>query len=199
MQRKTATIEECAEALRQLSDADLRRLYEIGRLRTIGLKRVEGPGLLHEAIALMLEGKRRWPIDVPLRVFLRETMRSIASNHWRRQKEAVEVAESEIRANPGGVDGVIAMTADTSIDPEAEIGAAQILARIEEVFKDDEDALAVIAGKINGKSPGEIQQETELSATRYASTQRRIRRHLNRFFDKGESCHERNTKRTRAP
>lgn len=184
MQRKTATTEECAEALQQLSDGELQRLYEMARLRATGLKTVEGPDLLHDAMDRMLGGKRQWPLDVPLLVFLRETMRSIASDHWRRQKEAVEVAESEIRANPGKGDGVIAMTADTSMDPEAETGAAQILERTKKLFKDDEDALAVIAGMESGKSPSEIQQENEMSATQYASTQRRIRRHLNRFFGK---------------
>ena len=184
MQRRTATIEECKEALRKLNYANWRRLDEMARVRATGLKSVEGCDLLQEAMARMLQGKRKWPLDVPLILFLRETMRSIASNQWRRQEDNVEVAESEIHRNPQQGEGVIAMASDISTGPEAGIEAAQTLARIEEMFEDDEDALAIIFGKIDGKSPGEIQQETEMSARKYATTLRRIRRRWNRFSER---------------
>lgn len=199
MQRETASKEQCAEALRQLSDADWRRLNEIARLRATGLKTVEGWDLLQEAIVRMLEGKRQWPLALPLPVFLRETMRSIASDLWRRQDAAVDVVESEIDRNTETVDGVIAMAADMSTNPEAAVGAAQTLSQIEEMFKHDEHAQALIEGKIFGKSPEEIQQETGISAKQYATTQRRIRRRLNRFSVRRDNCHERYTERTRTP
>ena len=185
VQRETATPEECAAALRQLSDADLRRLDELARMRAAGLAFVDGRDLLHEAIVRMLTGKRRWPTEVPLVVFLRETMRSIASDHWRRRGAAVVVAESEIHADPGIGDGAVAMAPDVSMEPEARTGAAAALTRIAELFKSDRDALAVIAGKVNGKSPAEIQEENAMSKRRYATTQRRIRRGLARLFGEG--------------
>ena len=183
VQQRTATTEECAKALRQLGAANWRRLDEMARLRALGLKHFEGRDLLHDAIVRMLEGKRKWPLDVPLVVFLRETMRSIASDLWRRQQDSVEISETDTRSYQEDGDGVIAMTADTSIDLEAKVGAEQIFAQIKDLFKDDKQVLAVIAGKINGKSPGEIQQETEMSATQYATTQRRIRRRLIKFSE----------------
>ncbi len=197
MQRRTATKEECKEALRQLSDTDWRRLDEMARLRATGLKTVEGRDLLHDAVDRMLGGKRKWPLEVPLIVFLRETMRSIASNMWRRQEEAVVVTESEIRRNPEKGEGVIAMAADTSMAPEARTEAAQTLERIEELFKDDKDAQAVMVGMTSGKSPSEIQEENAMDRVQYATTQRRIRRRLNHFRKK-EKEHEQHTERARA-
>ena len=189
VQRETATPEECAAALRQLSDADLRRLDELARMRAAGLAFVDGRDLLHEAIVRMLTGKRRWPTEVPLVVFLRETMRSIASDQWRRQETAAVVAESETRVDPETGDGAVAMAADWSMAPAPRTAAAQTLARIEDLFRDDADALAVMAGMVSGKSPGEIQRENAMDETRYASTQRRIRRGLARAFpESGEGA-----------
>lgn len=169
--KKLATIADCAEALLHLSDAEWRRLDEMARLRAIGLKQVDGRDLLHDAIARMLEGKRKWPVDVPLLMFLRETMRSIASDLWRREEDVVVISDSELRVDHE----------DTSIDLEASANASETLAKIELMFKDDEHAVAVIAGKISGKSPREIQYETEMSVKQYATTLRRIRRRLNKL------------------
>ena len=174
--RKTATPEECAEALEELSDADLRRLDELARLRAAGLASVEGRDLLHEAIVRMLTGKRRWPCEVPLPAFLLETMRSIASDQRRRQESRVVAAESEIHSDAETGDGVIASAADVSMAPEARTSAAEMLRRIDALFEGDADALAVLAGKANGFSPGEIQKEHAMDETRYATTLRRIRR-----------------------
>ena len=151
----------------------------------MGLASLDRRDLLHEAVIRMLTGKRRWPRAVPLVVFLRETMRSIASDHWRRQESSVVVAESETRVDPETGDGAVALASDVSMEPEARTAAAQTLARIEELFRDDADALAVMAGMASGKSSGEIQEENAMNETRYASTQRRVRRGLARAFPEG--------------
>ena len=175
------------EALRRLSDGDLHRLEQLARFRVIGLHAVDWRDLLHEAIARLLEGTRQWPRDVPLVAFLHGTMRSIASDHWRRLERPVVVAESEMGAG-GEVDGsVVGNAPDVANQPERRVSAAETLARIEEVFRGDDEALKVLAGMASGKSPKEIQEETGMNETRYASTQRRIRRRLGREFREGGS------------
>ena len=181
LHRETATKEECAAALRRLSDADIRRLEQLARLRAIGLHAVEWRELLHEAIARMLDGTRQWPKDVPLVVFLRETMRSIASVHWRRLERSVVVAGSEMKAD-GETDGAVDEALDETGHPERGASAAETLERIGNLFRDDEEALRVLAGMASGSGPKEIQAESGMDATRYASTQRRIRRRLAREF-----------------
>lgn len=187
VQRQAATVEECAEALRQLADGELRQLERVARIRVIGLAALDWQDLLHDAIGRMLEGRRRWPRDVSLIVFLRETMRSIASEQWRRLEMPLVVAESEV-ARAAGVagDSAVDNTSDVSMEPEARTSAAETLARIEVLFEQDKDALQVMEGMASGKSPAEIQEETGMNATRYASTRRRIRRRLLREFSEGE-------------
>ena len=183
--RDVAIPEESAAALRRLSEGELRRLEQLARLRVIGLHAVDWRDLLHEAIARLLDGSRRWPRDVSLVVFLRETMRSIASDHWRRLEEPVVMSEAELGVHQETGEGALDNAIDPVASPERRVSAAETLARIEEAFKGDENALKVMAGMAIGKSPKEIQEEAGMNKTRYASTQRRIRRGLAREFPDG--------------
>jgi len=178
VQRDMATREECAEALRALSDEDYERLEKIARLRVTGLHSVAWRDLLHDALERLLDGRRRWPRNIPLVVFLRETMRSIASDHWRRLDGLVVVAESEMGAD-GDVNGG---AVDETAQPERRASAEETLARIESAFEGDAEALRVLTAMATGWSPKEIQQEIGIDETRYASTLRRIRRRLRREF-----------------
>ena len=114
--------------------------------------------------------------------FLCETMRSIASNHWRRLDGSVVVAESELDACGEADSGPVANAVDEMAGPERRASARETIRQIEEAFKGDGEALRVLAAMASGKSPREIQQEIGLDETRYASTRRRIRRRLQREF-----------------
>ncbi len=168
--------------MQRLSDDELRRLEQLARLRVVGLHMVDWRDLLHEAVAKLLDGSRRWPRDVSLIVFLRETMRSIASNYWRRLEEPVVMIEADLRVRGEAGEGALGNIMDPAASPERQVSAAETLARIEEAFKEDGDALKVMAGMAAGKTPREIQEEAGMNKTRYASTQRRIRRRLAREF-----------------
>ena len=178
VQREIATREECAKALGQLSDEDYERLEKIARLRVIGLHAVAWRDLLHDAVERLLDGRRRWPRNVPLVVFLRETMRSIASDHWRRLDAPVVVAESEIGTDDETDARPIANAVDETADPERRASAEETIRRIEDAFEGDGEALRVLAAMATGQSPREIQQEIGMDETQYASTRRRIRRRL---------------------
>ena len=182
VQREIATRKECAEALRRLSDEDYERLEKIARLRVIGLHAVDWRELLHDAIERLLDERRQWPRNVPLVVFLRETMRSIASDHWRRLDGPVVVAESEMSADGEADGGLVANAVDETAQPERRASAEETLARIEDAFEGDGEALRVLAAMASGQSPRKTQQEIGIDETRYASTLRRIRRRLRREF-----------------
>ena len=182
VQREIATREECAEALGQLSDEDYERLEKIARLRVVGLHAVAWRDLLHDAIERLLDGRRRWPRNVPLVVFLRETMRSIANDHWRRLDGPVVVAESEMVTDDQTDSRPVANAVDETADPERHASAEETIRRIEDAFEGDDEALRVLAAMATGQSPREIQQEIGMDETRYASTRRRIRRRLQREF-----------------
>ena len=181
--RKVASKQAVVDGLRELSDADLRRLERIARLRAVGLHEVEWRDLLHEAVARMLDGARQWPEDVGLVVFLRQTMRSIASEHWSRRRISPVLSEAQLQDPSEEAEGsLLDAVMDPTADPERDAVAAEALAQIEQAFKGDLEALHVLSGMAIGKSPREIQEEEHLDARRYASVQRRIRRTLARVF-----------------
>ena len=183
--RKIATKQEALDGLRGLTDADLKRLEGIARLRTIGLHDMDWRDLLHEAVTRLLDGTRQWPKDVGIVIFLRETMRSIASEHWRRGSLNPVLLESQIRNNTGQVKGgPLESVKDPVVDLEQNAAAFELLSQIELAFSGDAKALHVIEGMAMGKSPKEIQKEGLMDAKQYASTQRRIRRTLARVFPK---------------
>ena len=92
------------------------------------------------------------------------------------------IAASELGTDPETGDLAMDNAADPGSSPECQAAAVETLARIEEVFRHDGNALKVMAGMAIGMSPQEIQQETGMNKTQYASTQRRIRRRLAREF-----------------
>ncbi|MCY4383128.1 MAG: hypothetical protein OXE44_08270 [Nitrospinae bacterium] len=180
--RKIASQQEIAYALRNLTDADLRRLERIARFRIIGLNDLDWQDLLHDAVARLLDGTRRWPKDIPLVVFLRETMRSIVSEHWRRKKNTPVLSEAQLHRIDDTERHILENAPDTTTNPERQMLASETLAKIEKVFQGDPEAMRVILGMAVGKSPNEIQKEAQMSSKRYATTQRRIRRKLAREF-----------------
>lgn len=183
-----ASKQEVAEGLRGLKDADLRRLEGIARVRVLGLHELEWQDLLHEAIVRTLDGTRQWPTNIDLIVFLRETMRSIASEHWRRKRTNPIVSDMRPHDSLENTDAtVLESIVDLAVDPERDAAAAEMIARIEDAFEGDLEALHVLCGMTLGKPPSEIKNEGQMNARRYANTQRRIRRTLARTFpDRGE-------------
>ncbi|WP_211230259.1 RNA polymerase sigma factor [Inquilinus limosus] len=161
------TEKDVRRALAALSEPDLLRLQAIARLRCRGLPGLDWQELLHEAVLRALDGSRPWPRDVPLIAFLAGIMRSLRSDHWRRQRGATMTLSAQA-----------AEVADQAPDPERIAAASQALAAIDRLFADDPAALAVILGLSQGLSAEEIRRRTGLSETEYESTRKRMRRAL---------------------
>jgi DNA-directed RNA polymerase specialized sigma24 family protein len=168
-----ASTEEVALAFAALGAADFVRLGRVAQLRARGLPEVDWRDLLHEAVQRSLDGARRWPLDVPFLVFLAQTIRSVASEAWRR-RAIVRLVHSD-GAAPDAAD-VLATLPDETADPERQLVARDLVARLEQLFAEDEAALAVLAGLAEGLTPFEIQTRAHLGAIAYDSTRRRMRR-----------------------
>jgi RNA polymerase sigma-70 factor (ECF subfamily) len=175
---------QAAGAIWNMSDSDMLKLHSFARFRAIGLPWLDATDLLHDAIVRVVSGIRRWPSEVPFIFFMKETIRSIANEHWRQRVDGPIVTEADL-SNPGS--SYDATAADDSIGAEREVIATQILERIENLFAQDEVALAVIKDLQSGYSPNEIQRRTAMTKTQYASTQKRIRRTLARHFPTEEA------------
>lgn len=173
------SVEEVAAVMEGLSTADSARLAQLARLRCLGAVGLEWQDLLHEAFIRVLDGRRRWPRDVPFVAFMAQSMRSIASES--RQADLVEFgALGEHEA--GEEQGSAAVLAKTDVTPEREVAGRQMLLEIETLFAEDAIGLAVLEATARGDSAAEVQAQLELDATTYASTLRRIRRRLTSYL-----------------
>lgn len=165
--------------MEQLSPADSARLAQLARLRSLGAVGLEWQDLLHEAFIRVLDGRRRWPRDVPFVAFMAQSMRSIASET--RQADMVEFGTLKEHESLDD-HGITRMLDRTDITPEREMAGRQMLLEIEELFAEDVLGLAVLEALARGDSAGEVQAQLGLDATTYASTLRRIRRRLTNYF-----------------
>ncbi len=172
-------MDEVAAVMERLSTADSARLAQLARLRCLGAVGLEWQDLLHEAFIRVLDGRRRWPRDVPFVAFMAQSMRSIASET--RQEDMVEFGALG-QHEAGDEHGAANALARTDITPEREMAGRQLLLEIEALFAEDAIGLAVLAGLARGDSAGEMQVQLGLSATTYASTLRRIRRRLTSYL-----------------
>lgn len=165
-----------ADRLASLSDADLLRLKRLAQIRSKVCQGLDWEDLLQEAVVRLLNGQRRWPLSVPFHVFMMQTMRSIA------YEEARHGIEGPVIASGQGSDSestrFLNDFPDPTPSPEREVMARQQIAAIEAKFSNDSRVRAILKGMALGWSPEEIQGQEGMTATEYASAQRRIRRKL---------------------
>jgi RNA polymerase sigma-70 factor (ECF subfamily) len=177
----TATLREVADAIHTMSQADRVRLAHFARLRAAGLPGLDWEDLLHEAIDRVLSGSRTWPLSVSMVAFMCGTIRSIAGDLWRERRRRPEV---DLQATAeGGIDDDVP---DESPGPERQVMARRTLGRILSLFEGDDEALAIVRGLADGSGPAEIQMSRGMTAKRYASAQKRIRRRISNMMAEQE-------------
>jgi DNA-directed RNA polymerase specialized sigma24 family protein len=161
-----------ASALARLSAADLVRLRQIARLRASGLTGVDWEDLLQEAFSRILAGTRRWPLDVPLVAFVAQSLRSLASEHHRKQAAHPFVA-LDASSDPSGLPLTIA---------DDRPGADQLMEAIDRhaaLFRgleQDHGALAVLSGYERGETADETMVRAGLTPLEYDAARKRFRR-----------------------
>lgn len=178
-----ATSDEVAEALGALSKSDIARLNSIARFRARSTPGLDWRDLLHEAIERALDGTRKWPRNLPLLFFLREVMRSLASEHLRKLVHGPICSEADLPV--GNSESPLLTAASDDANPEREAVARNMISSIMKIFAGDSEVLAVIDGLALGLTPHEIQTGSNMTSIEYASAQRRIRRGLARAFPEG--------------
>lgn len=176
-----ASIEEVVSALESLSKADNIRIKQIAKLRCLGLSTFNWQDLVNESISRALSGARRWPNHIPFLVFIVQTMRSVASDEWKRLTSEQVITESQMKNSDEQSAVSIADIAVNFVHPEREVIARDSLNKVMALFENDPESIAIIVGLGEGASPLEIQKAEKMTATKYASAQRRIRRALARY------------------
>ena len=176
-----------AAALATLSDADLLRLKRFAQLRSLRLPLLNWSDLLNEAIVRALDGSRLWPADVDFMVFMLQSIRSIASEQWRRIQRTPVTREADLPpADPTSADTAsLDEVGRNELDPQREMLAERALRDVMTLFRADKQATAILEGLAKGDVPTDIQRRAGMTHIQYASAQRRIRRALARAFPDG--------------
>lgn len=183
-QRETVSTAELVAALGALGPADLARLNMLAKMRARYCPGLDWRDLLHDAVDRALDGSRSWPRGLPLLFFLRETMRSLASEYRRKYVDGLIRNECDL---PAAADGQSPLLSVVSESPgiEQDLSARQTLASILKMFDGDDQALIILDAMARDASPDEIQRAGHMSPTQYASAQKRIRRGLARAYPEG--------------
>lgn len=73
-----ATPQDIMDAFANLSDRERRVIHAIARKHLGGTRFSEPMDLIHEALFLAVEGRRKWPLEIDFAIFLSMTIRSVA-------------------------------------------------------------------------------------------------------------------------
>jgi DNA-directed RNA polymerase specialized sigma24 family protein len=154
---------EALEAVRSLSDRDKTVLIKVARAYA-GMRktRYDYQDLFHEAIARILEGKRRWRHGVGFVAFLCGVMHGIAWD-WRTQ-----IHEEASEEGHGSEEG----------SAIARLDAQKFVA----LFDDDVIAQQIVIGIMEGARGEELWEASGVSKTEYESKRRKIRRRIEKLW-----------------
>lgn len=176
------SVDEVAQKLEVLTEGQLLKLTQLGRLWATRLRGYDPMDLVQEACVRLLT-ERKWPRELPIEAMFHGAMRSIVAQ-WSpnaNQEAQALVFEAECAQDEDGDSPLQRANAkmpkpDEMLEAEDEFKAE--LEAIEGHFQDDETVLEFILWKAEGYSPAEIQQELSLSPTQYDSILKRIRRYV---------------------
>ena len=159
------------QALAQMKPKDWKCLLALAG-RKFGPAGLEAGELVNEAVALLLEGRRRWRPEVSIRTFLWQTVRSLGSHALerpaRQRTQSLETCEISVE---------IAL-ADTAPDADFEHDLACFRASL----ADDPRLQVLLDGLLAGYSQTEIARQLELSNARVTALKQELIRRLYRFF-----------------
>ena len=185
-QPEVATRDEIDQAIEALTPGQLVKLKKYAGWRIRGLGRAslnrDGEELLQDALTSTIVGSegsgegRRWNKKVDFVKHLTEAMRSI-SDHWRTQFDQDEpYLESEVTTINAEGEEYSPLEAVPSENPTAEraLLAKEEVRQIFELFRDDDEAILVLQGWVEGMSGPEI-MELGFTRERYEATVKRIR------------------------
>lgn len=150
--------------------------------------------LVQEALLRVLRGTRRWPEDIPFVVFLKNVMRSVA-DEWR----TGSIASHELSGVLGDGTAPDEDEAGARLDAVSQEPSPEELAMIAErahlsksrteqiltAFDGNEEASAILMGRMDGVAAETIRQMFSIDRLRYDTASKQIWRYLSDSFPDG--------------
>jgi hypothetical protein len=177
------TVDEIVAGFHALDAVERGRLRGISKslARIVGMQSEE---LLNEAFLRMLS-TRTCPVNVSIIAFAVETMKSIVSTTYRKQKKIAADGATfvPIAANDGGVD-----VTDDTVSPEDEalsrIFYGECLDRVEALIADDEELQLLVMGICDGLFGRDLEQALDTDTKGLAAARKRLANRLRKAFGK---------------
>lgn len=198
--RKLATPEDVADAVDGLTAEDHVRLFKAAATCLGGTPYKSAEELVAAAVSqtyLSAAGDpgRRWPRDVPFIAFMVKTIRGLASDSrksasWRRTDRIDDLLAEGDERDPLGTHGHYVQSVEDEVldEQEQQEQSARnddVLRKIEEFFKGDDDVQAIMMQIEDGLSPKQVQEMFAMSEVKYETARRRLRRGMAKLFPGG--------------
>jgi len=181
------TREEVGDAIRAFSPANRARLRSAARY--FGLARGLDPDDLVQEGLMRAIDERNCPDNVSVVRFVVGIIRSIASGESDKLANQVDFIPID---HTGGATDTVLSIADEAEDAEAQLIAGEraeacrkMHGEIVALFADDQVALLVLEGMMDGMSVDEMLELTGLDRTAYDSKRKLIRRRISKKFTNG--------------
>jgi hypothetical protein len=184
-----ATVDEIRAAIAQLTTGDLLRLRKFAYQRHGVLGR-RGAGrrpedLLSDALAAVLEQRRKWSKSVDFVRFLIGVIQSLSSHLADgKAKDAFDDVVQYV-APDEQTDELRPTDAPSGPTPQEELDAIELDQQIRDHFKNDDHVLTVFDGLCDKMTPAEI-RDCGLTTHEFDAAAKRLRRHVRKMYEGGQ-------------
>ena len=172
-------VEEVNEKLSGLDNATLTKLMNIAKSIDYSYN-FYPEDLLQELFEKLLSEKRRWPKNLGIYVFFKNTMKSILSNEQKKEKKELSLHFTNENGNE-----LINIIPDKEINIEQGIFLREQKEDICNLFKDDDIAKDLVDGRMENLKRSELLELTELNDKEYDTKWKKIRRRINKKYPGG--------------
>jgi len=179
--------EEFKQQLDKLSVTDVSKIMAVAKVKHVNGTGMEFEDLLIESIARVLKGSRKVPRNVPIVAYLIQTIRSIASSERKKQRKVTKdnnVTMISWEREPDEVANISSPTLSPEQSME-ETEASQYYERkineLHDALIGNPNALVVLQGKIDGLSPKEIKEKSNMPPNTYDAARKKVDRALLRL------------------
>lgn len=176
-----ATTQDIFQAYADLSPRERRMLHAVA-CHHCGGTRFSGPlDLIHEALFLSAEGRRRWPLEVDFPIYLANCMRSLADSDRQRaenQRRSNVCFDDLMEWSTRGADGA-GDCEEHLIAEQERRRAADVLARARASFaRQDIQAINVLDGMLSNMSTPDMREAFDLTVGDFAAAKKRVLRRI---------------------
>jgi DNA-directed RNA polymerase specialized sigma24 family protein len=172
--------DEVRRRLEALTDEDWERFRRVARYQLFRFAQLDPEDLVQDVALRFLDMKRKWPRGEDFKAVFYNAIRSVADDYRDAEMSKPHMAEADLVAAPDGSPARLDDMARDDRTPEKALEAGQLVEQAFAAFKGDQDAEAVIMGRMTESSAEEVQAEFGMTVNEYHAARKRFERWLSR-------------------